>query len=167
MDNVSELMSRCFVLGVDQSAKTYWSVCGLPVDLDAEVSIINMRHHTIQQGQIIILRTLPGELDVLVDCIDVSSERLLFLSFDFDPCVIHISKPLAGNCSCEGDQSPLLHFLCVGVGHNRGRRRSRGEAVFLLYLKYVVERLRCRRLHIWYGLNLVLVCRELSCLGIF
>ena len=61
-------------------------MCGLPVDLDAEVGHCNLNkvHHTLQEGQTVISRILPGELDVLVHCVYVSSERLKFLCFNFD-----------------------------------------------------------------------------------
>ena len=76
-------------------------MCGLPVDLYAEVSILSTRHYTIQDGQTVISHILLGELDVLVRHVNVSSERFQFLSFDLDPCVVHIPKPVSGCCSVK------------------------------------------------------------------
>ena len=58
----------------------------------AEVTILTKSHCIIQEGQTLILHILPGELDVLVLHIYVLSESLQVLSFNFAPCIIHISE---------------------------------------------------------------------------
>ena len=85
-----------------ESNKKYWfvCVCGVQVDLDAEVTTLTKRCCTIQEAQTINLRSLPGELYVLVHCIYFSSMEKGFTK------LMAITHPVSDNIFVRG-------FACV------------------------------------------------------
>ena len=87
----------------------------------------------------------------------MSNESLRLLSFDLDSCVIHISKQVAGSCSCEVVQSPLLHLLHVDVGHNGGHCRTHGTAIFLFVKNVIAFEVRHQKAKVQKVANLVRV----------
>lgn len=64
-----------------------------------------------QEGQTVVADILC-EFDVTVHLIDAFCEGLHFLDFNFDPCVVHVSVPIARCCSTEEIQGFLLFLRC-------------------------------------------------------
>ena len=71
-------------VGVEVKQEAQVHAWEFPVELDAEVTILIKRHHTIKEGKTcVMLHILPGE-DVLVHHICIEWKPPI-LEFDFDP----------------------------------------------------------------------------------
>ena len=69
------------------------------------------------EGQAVSSDIFLRELDVIVHSIYIFCEGFHFPCSDVDPGFIHISEPVAGTSSFEGNQGSALSFLHVEVGH--------------------------------------------------
>lgn len=80
-------------------------VSGFSIHSNIEAVILISGQNTVQERQSLGLGKHPGELDVVSTIVHMLRESLNSLGFDFDPCVTHISEPVAGIFPSEGAQS--------------------------------------------------------------
>ncbi len=74
-------------------------------------SFVQVITFTVQEGQAVVLDIFPSEFDVFIRWVDVFGENLHLLGFDFDPCVVHISEPVAWCCSSERVQGLVFYLF--------------------------------------------------------
>lgn len=92
-----------WVVGVEQEILV--CVSGFSIHSNIEAVILISGQNTVQERQSLGLGKNSGELDVVSTIVHMLRESLNSLGFDFDPCVPHISEPVAGSFPSEGAQS--------------------------------------------------------------
>lgn len=70
--------------------------------------------------QLVFFGILSGELNGVINWVDVSGELFHILDLDFDSCIMHITEPMAQYCSHVQNPPPPFFFLYhIWTGLNR------------------------------------------------